>query len=114
MNASSPARAGGWRVEVLALDAQLVGEHVGDEVLLGSEVGVEGAVGQAGVGHHGGDAGAVDAVLFEAPSGGFEDALPGGLLLVLGVAHREPLSSNCSRSCWDLHASRYCIIPILL
>jgi hypothetical protein len=69
------------------LGAQLVGEHVGDEVLLGREVGVEGAVGQAGVGHHGGDAGAVDAVLFEAPSGRFEDPLSGGLLVALVVAH---------------------------
>ena len=96
------------------LVATVVGEHVGDQILLGLEVGIEAAVGQAGIGHHGGDAGAVDAVLFEAPSGCFEDALSGGLLLVLGVAHREPLSSNCSRSCWDLHASRYCIMPVLL
>jgi hypothetical protein len=75
MSDSSPARS------------QLLGEDVGDEILLGGEVGVEGAVGQAGVGHHGGDAGTVDAVLFEAPSGCFEDPLSGGLLLVLGVAH---------------------------
>ena len=83
MNASSPARSEGCGVEALALGAQLVGEDVGDEILLGGEVGVEGAVGQAGVGHHGGHAGAVDAVLLEAPSGRFEDALSGGLLLVL-------------------------------
>ena len=74
------------------MGAQLVGEDVRDEVLLGGEVRVEGAVGQAGVGHHGRDAGAVDAVLLEAPPGCFEDALSGGLLLVLAVSHREPLS----------------------
>ena len=96
MNASSPSRSGGVGVEALALGAQLVGEHVRDEIFLGREVGVEGAVGQAGVGHHGGHAGAVDAVLFEAPSGRFEDALSGGLLVVLAVAHERPLSPNCS------------------
>ncbi len=83
-------------VNALALCAQLVGEDVRDEVLLGGEVGVEGAVGQAGVGHQGRHAGAVDAVLLEAPPGRFEDALSGGLLLVLAVSHREPLSSNWS------------------
>ena len=47
-------------VEVLALGAQLVGEDVGgDEIFLGREVRVEGAVGQAGVGHQGRHAGAV-------------------------------------------------------
>ena len=63
MNASSPARSEGCGVEALALGSQLVGEDVRDEILLRGEVGVEGAVGQAGVGHHGGHAGAVDAVL---------------------------------------------------
>jgi hypothetical protein len=75
----------------LALAAQLVDEHVRDEVLLGREVRVEGAIGQPGVGHHGGHAGAVDAVLFEAPSGRFEDALSGGLLVALRVAHATSL-----------------------
>jgi hypothetical protein len=50
------------------LNSQLLGEDIGDEILLGLEVGIEGPVGQAGVGHHRGDAGAVDAVLFEARS----------------------------------------------
>jgi hypothetical protein len=81
------------------LGTQLVGEDVRDEILLGGEVAVEGAVGQAGVGHHGRHASAVDAVFFEAPPGRFDDALPGRLFLVLAVSHREPLSSNCSRSC---------------
>ena len=53
----------GLGVEAVALGAQLVGEDVRDEILLGREVGVEGAVGQAGVGHDGRHAGAVDAVL---------------------------------------------------
>ena len=48
---SRPIR--GLGVEALALGAQLVGEHVRDEIFLGREVGVEGAVGQAGVGHTG-------------------------------------------------------------
>ena len=82
------ARSEGLGAEALALGAQLVGEDVCDEILLGREVGVEGAVGQAGVGHHGRNAGAIDAVLLEAPSCRFEDALSGGLLLVLAVAHR--------------------------
>ena len=55
---------GGLGVEGLTLGAQLVGEHVRDEIFLGHEVGVEGAVGQAGVGHHGGHTGAVNAILF--------------------------------------------------
>src|SRR4051812_23068933 len=38
-------------------------------------------------GLHGRDAGAVDAVLFEAPACRLEDALSGGPLLVLAVAH---------------------------
>src|SRR5215204_5441036 len=94
-----PGAIGGRGAEALALNSQLLGEDVGDEILFRLEVGVEGAVGQAGVGHHGGDAGAVDAVVFEASSGRLEDALPGGLLVVFGVAHREPLSSDCSRAC---------------
>ena len=89
----------GLGVEAVALGAQLVGEDVRDKILLGGEVRVEGAVGQAGVGHNGRHAGAIDAVLLEAPPGRFEDALSGGLLLVLAVSHREPLSSNWSRSC---------------
>src|SRR6188472_3497161 len=104
-----PGAIGGRGAEALALNSQLLGEDVGDEILLGGEVGVEGAVGQAGVGHHGG--GAVAAVLFEAPSGRFEDALSGRLLLVLGVAHREPLSSNWSRSCWDYTRPAIALCP---
>src|SRR5205823_3113124 len=57
------------------------------------------AVGQAGVGHHGRHAGAVDAVLFEASPGCFEDALSRGLLLVLAVAHGEPPWLVRRRSC---------------
>src|SRR5919198_517336 len=79
----------GLGVEALALGAQLVGEDVRDEILFRVEVGVEGAVGQAGVGHHGGHAGAIDAVLLEAPSGRFEDPLSGGLLVALVVAQSD-------------------------
>src|SRR5438132_1153724 len=66
---SRPIR--GLGVEGLALGAQLVSEDVRDEILLGREVGVEGAVRQAGVGHESRYAGAVDAVLLEASSGRF-------------------------------------------
>jgi hypothetical protein len=112
---------GGLGVEAVALRAQLVGEDVRDQILLGREVAVEGAVGQAGVGHDGRNAGAVDAVCFEAPPGRFDDALPRRVLLVLAVSHTEPLSSYCSRSCrgtrsptarpangWPLLASSCC------
>ena len=77
-------------VNALALCAQLVGEHVGNQILLRSEVGVEGAVGQTGVGHEGRHAGAVDAVVLEPPPGRFEDPLSGGLLLALLVSHDKP------------------------
>ena len=100
-----PGAIGGLGAEALALSSQLVGEDVGDEILLGGEVGVEGAVGQAGVGHHGGHAGAVDAVFFEAPSGRFEDALSGGLLVPLV---RMATSSNVSI------VSAHCITAILV
>ncbi len=70
---SRPIR--GLRVEALPLGAQLVGEDVGDEILLGLEVGVKGAVRQAGVGHEGRHAGAVDAVLLEASPGRLDDPL---------------------------------------
>ena len=62
------------------LGAQLVGEDVREDILLGGEVGVEGAVDRAGVGHHGRHAGAVDAVVLEAPPGRFDDALSRGPL----------------------------------
>jgi hypothetical protein len=86
----------GLSVEAVALGAQLVGEDVGDEILLGCEVCVERAVGQARVGHDARHAGAVDAVFFEAPSCGFEDALSGGLLVVFAVAHSD-LSRRTAR-----------------
>src|SRR5205085_6320723 len=88
---------------------QLVGEDVRHKVLLGGEVGIEGAVSQAGVGHHSRDAGPVDAVLLQAPPGRFENALSRGLLLVLAVSHREPLSSNWLDLPWAL--PRGCLTP---
>src|SRR5215207_8020832 len=90
MNASSPARSGAWESKVW-LGVQLVGEDVRDEILLGREVAVEGAVGQAGLGHDGRHAGAVDAVLLEASPGRFDYSLPRRLLVVLAVAHSAPL-----------------------
>jgi len=63
----------GFRLNALTLCAQLLGENVRDQILLRGEVGVEGAIRQAGVGHHRGQARAVDAVLLETPPGGFED-----------------------------------------
>jgi hypothetical protein len=77
------------------LCAQLLGKDVRDQILLRGEVGVEGAVGQAGVGHHGGQARAVDAVPLEAPPGGFEDPLARRLLVVLAVAHGSFLYDRC-------------------
>jgi hypothetical protein len=50
-------------------ELQLIGEDVPDQVLLGGEVGVEGAVRQSGVGHQRRHAGAIDAVSLEAPPG---------------------------------------------
>ena len=76
-------------IETRALVAQLIGENVRQEVLFRGEVGVERAVGQAGIGHHGRDACTVDAVFFETPPGRFDDSLPCGLLVVLAVAHAE-------------------------
>ena len=74
----------------LCVGAQLSGEDVGEEIFFGVEVGVEGAVRQAGVGHQGRHAGAVDAVLLEAPPRSFDDPFSGGLLVALAVAHDEP------------------------
>jgi pimeloyl-ACP methyl ester carboxylesterase len=57
----------------------------GDPATVFDTVPIPGAPGDVDL--YGGHAGAVDAALFEAPSSRFEDALPGGLLVVLGVAH---------------------------
>ena len=54
-------------------------------------MGVEGAVRQPGVGHERGDARAVDAVALEAPTGGLDDAAPGGFLVFLAVPGHTPL-----------------------
>jgi hypothetical protein len=60
----------------------LVGDGGGDQVVLGGEVGVEGAVGQPGVGHERGDPGAVDAVALEPAAGRLDDPQPGRLLVL--------------------------------
>ena len=54
-------------------------------------MGVEGAVGQTGVGHERGDAGAVDAVALEPPTGGLDDPPPGRFLVFLAVPGHTPL-----------------------
>ena len=54
--------AGRHRAEAFTLFAELVGDRGGDQVFLGWEVGVKGAVGRPGVGHERRDPGAVDAV----------------------------------------------------
>ena len=75
----------------LALLAQLVGDRGGDEVVLGVEVGVERAVGQPCVRHERGDAGAVDAVALEPPTGRLDDPPPGRFLVFLAVPGHSPL-----------------------
>src|SRR5215203_2713111 len=57
------------RTEVRALFAELVGDRGGDEVFLGGEVCVEGAIGQPRVRHERGDPRAVDAVSLEPTAG---------------------------------------------
>ena len=66
---------------------QLVGDRRGDKVVLGCEVGVEGAVGQPGVRHERGDSGAVDAVPLEPSTGRLNDPLPCLLLVFFRVPH---------------------------
>jgi hypothetical protein len=77
--------AGRHRAEAFALFAELVGDRGGDQVFLGWEVGVEGAVGQPGVGHERGDPGAVDAVLLEPAAGRLDDPPPRRLLVLCPV-----------------------------
>src|SRR5207244_3114398 len=73
------------RAEAFALVAELVGDRGGDQVVLGGEVGVEGAVSQPGVGHERGDPGAVDAVALEPAARRLDDPLPGYLLVFFPV-----------------------------
>jgi hypothetical protein len=61
--------AGRPLAEARALFAELVGERGGDQVVLGWEVGVEGAVGQPRVRHERGDPGAIDAAALEPAPG---------------------------------------------
>src|SRR4051794_36881012 len=67
------------------LAAQLVADHDGNQVVLGLEVRIEGAVGQAGVGHQGRDPRAVDPVLLEATTSRLDDPPPGRVLVLLAV-----------------------------
>src|SRR5207302_6079996 len=79
------------RAVLHALGAQLVGDRGGDQVLLGREVGVEGAVGQPGVRHQGRDSRAVDAVCLQPAAGHLDDAAPGRLLVLLAVSGHAAL-----------------------
>ena len=83
--------AGRPLAEARALFAEFIGERGGDQVVLGCEVGVEGAVGQPRVGHERGDPRAVDAVALEPAAGRLDDPLPGRLLVLLAVPHRTLL-----------------------
>src|SRR5215218_1839611 len=102
MNASSPARAGAWASKLWRWACSWSASEFATTSSLRREVGVERAVGRACVGHQGRHAGAVDAVLLEAPSGRFEDALSGGLLVVLAVAHSDLVVELLSIVSWDL------------
>lgn len=86
-----PGPAGAELTEARGLGVQLVGDSGRDEVVLGCEVGVEGAVGQSGVVHEGGDPGAVDAVLFQPAAGGVQDPSPCRLLVVCAVPRHRIL-----------------------
>ncbi len=76
-----------------------LGEHqrdgLGDQIVLGFEVGVEGAVSEAGLGH---DSGYTDAVRTDGANGRGrfgQYSLPGSLLVVTFVAHARVLESVC-------------------
>src|SRR3954452_21554724 len=82
------------RADALALLAQLVGDRGGDQFVLGSEVRVEGAHGQAGVRHQPGDPGTIDPVALEPATSGLDDPLPGRPLVLLAVPHHWLLSAR--------------------
>ena len=95
--------AGRHRAEAFALSAELVGDRGGDQVFLGWEVGVEGAVGQPGVGHERRDPGAIDAVALEPAASRLDDPLPGRLLVFFPVPRhtllRPPQGPLAVRRC---------------
>ena len=64
---------------------QLLRHRGADEVLLGGEVCVEGAVGQSRVRHQGRDARTVDAIGLQSLARGLDDALPSLSFVVLAV-----------------------------
>ena len=80
------------RDDVRVQCVQLVGDRGGDKAVLGFEVSVEGAVGQARVLHERRDTGAVDAVPLEPSTGGGNDPLPCLLLVFFRVPHHLFLS----------------------
>src|SRR5687768_8633663 len=87
-----------WSLPVgLALLAHLLGDRGGDEVVLGVEVGVEGAVGQPRVGHERGNARSVDPVTLEPPTGRLDDPPPGRFLVLLAVPGHTPSLCRTAR-----------------
>lgn len=61
----------------------------GIQIVLRFEVGVEGSIGQAGIGHDAGKPGRRNAVLAKPPGGDVDDMLAGGVLVALLVAHHS-------------------------
>ena len=81
-----------------SLGTQLFGHHLGDEVVLRLEVGVERAIGQPRIGHQGSDTGTVDAVPLQTTPGGLDDPLPGlGRVLCVVSRHYGHLPSSLSQ-----------------
>jgi len=90
--AGAPGRVGhalGRDLPPLAEDALL--EQLDEEVLLGGEIGVEGAAGEAGFGGDGLDAGAMETAARDDAPGRFDQRYPGlGLALGAGQALSLP------------------------
>jgi len=72
----------------LTLSLQLVRNDGGNQVVLGREVGIEGAVGQTRICHEGRDPGTVDAITLETTAGSLNDP-PSRRVLVLPAVSRH-------------------------
>src|SRR3954468_21637254 len=73
------------RADALSLSAQLVSDRSGDQLILGFEVRVKGACGQACVRHQPDYPGTVDPVTLEPATSGLDDSLPGRPFVLLAV-----------------------------
>ena len=83
----------------LALLVELVRDRARDEVLLRVEVGIEGAIGQAGVRHERRHPGAIDPVPLEPTAGCLDDPPPRRLLVLFPVpGHRRLLTGKAAPS----------------